>query len=298
MDGGNNFSSWNIDGDISVISVSCNGESVVVGTNEGVYLSRDGGAFFTHLNVSLKDERVNSVYIDKTTNLIWVSSFRGVDLLNFDGTFLNSWGVGEGLSSPFVNSAIPTPLGGFITGTSDGLTIRYPGGESLYNRSLIDDHSYGASTLWIDNKDQLYYSTDKGFYVSGIRGENFKLKNKNSGLKSNFIFKAILDKDGNGWAATPYGVAVSNNKQLSFFRNFSKTNGLDAGAVFDLYVDLSDDIYLATANGIYLKKIVENKIEFEQLKGSEDVTVSTLFVDSLGVIYAGTSRGLAELSLE
>lgn len=127
---------------------------------------------------------------------------------------------------------------------------------------------------------------------------------QNAGFSPNTIGTVFgKDRNGNLWIAT--GSDASDSRLIRYrngaFRTFTENEGSPPGWTRDLFIDDSNNLWLAnTANGLLkLEDVNSEKLSFTRYGVTEGLSsnaVLSVTQDEFGRIYAGTGRGLDRLT--
>jgi ligand-binding sensor domain-containing protein len=114
---------------------------------------------------------------------------------------------------------------------------------------------------------------------------------KRRGLGSNSIRKVLVDKNGNIFAATSAGLAISRDGGESYL-NYTTNNGLGSNDVKSVAIGPEGNIYVATNNGVAMSSDGGNSYT-NSVKGLVSPLVHEVFVGSSGRVFVGTNSAMS-----
>jgi signal transduction histidine kinase/ligand-binding sensor domain-containing protein len=269
-------------------------QTLWVGTaSEGLYHIHDGHADHYGAAQGLTGDEVHSIYEDREGNL-WITTDKGVDL--FRDIPVVSFSSTEGLTGGGEVSAVLArndnsllvglrgPLAAIrsdsvaLTTIADGRPI-----QNVY--ALLEDHLGG---VWLGiNRTVMVYQLGSFFEIKGQDGSRLGQIGK--------IFSLTEDIDGNIWA-----IAYEDPKNITHLLRIRdrrvqqdiETTTLVPHAHF-LGADPAGGIWIGTGDGKlahYLNGAAS--IVSEGPSGAPAVMMFSFSVDSAGVVWGATSRGL------
>lgn len=282
--------------------ISCD-KDVLIGTNNGLFkynhktntISRASSASES-LNVfSLHKNRDGRVFVGTDGTGIWTYNNDTEQLLPFDG-----YSTDFDLSYGKVISIDEDQNGNIIAMFfQKGLVVFPPLNDCFHYHPISpkgDGKNANCITSMAIDKDSNYWIATDGCGVFTTNG--MKLSSAysvNQGMRSKLVQDIILDKRNTPWIAT-YGGGVQ------YYENGSWTYGkgdwlseLKTQYVMTFHYDKKNDcIYTGTnGDGIYIIYILEHRIEHLLFTFEFNPWITSLFLDSEGTLWMGTSRGLS-----
>lgn len=287
----------NVDEDLySVATSPVNKNIIVLGSENAIFITRDGGKHFEKVFVVKGDDsKVNDILFDfsqhdkiyfATDAGMYVTDNLGKTMEKVFSKYKDEGGYVNALSLYEYNNSI-------YLGTEEGL---YKVGKELYDFRINQGIPRGAiiSDVRLIDNQEVIVATNKGVYLSQVDKINAfrrtfisrnsqELNHRNipqcfavSGIKSEIIYLGTSDgvfvsKDrGNSWhKVDAFGLTGLNVRALEF----NKTD--------------FNELFIATDNGLFKYKI-ENKIVDKIMKGD----VRDIFSDDRGNILLATDSGL------
>lgn len=291
--------------------------SLWFGTCLGV--CRYDGKTFTNFRTGqgLWNNYIYSVIEDKDGNL-WFGTYGG-GVSRYDGKSFTNYTTSQGLSNNNVRCILEDKAGNLWLGT-------YGGGVSRYNGKTFTNYttSQGLSdnVVWNiaeDKSGNLWFGTYAG--VCCYDGKTFTNFTTSQGLSNNIVRTIAEDKAGNLWFGTDGGVSVLRKERLErlmnktgkgntqpcnelIFENFTTKKGLADDNVLGILEDSSGNIIIGTNLGFTILKgglglsgqsFAKEGIEYYNQKTGypiNDIANHAMFLDSHGIIWAGTSDKL------
>jgi signal transduction histidine kinase/ligand-binding sensor domain-containing protein/DNA-binding response OmpR family regulator len=230
---------------------------------------------------------VRSLYEDNEGSL-WVGS-SGSGLLRLrDGKFV-PFGLPEGLQGNVAWSITPRAAGGIWVGTDAGVS-NYVGGafqhftppkgfETVRVRALLEDRK---GVLWVGTDGAGIYSRDGGRMTAF---------NRQNGLSGNTVRAIHEDRDGRVWVGTDVGLDVIDKTKVTSMQTMLGVPG--PTVVRLIHEDVAGAMWVATdTHGLFL--IDAHRVRRLGLRdGLPSVQVTAIYEDERGVIWLGTTQGLA-----
>jgi len=256
-------------------------------------LSRFDRKTFTTITTKtgFPNNSILSSFEDNAGNL-WFGTYGG-GVLYFDGKKFTNYTENQGLQDNVVRCITQDKKGNYWFGTyGDG--ISYFDGKTFTNYSLEQGLLYDdVYCMLIDKNENLWVGTYGGG-VSCFNGKTFTNYTKAHGLGNNQILNILEDSQGNLWFGTA-GAGVSKFDGKTF-TTYTTENGLCDNFITQILQDKEGRIFMGTNWGICAitgwngkQPIIEN---FNTRTGWQikDVNTgqNTMFLDSKGVIWAGT----------
>jgi len=219
---------------------------------------------------------------------LWVGS-SGNGLLRLrDGKFV-PLGLPEGLQGNVAWSVTPRAAGGIWVGTDAGVSS-YVGGafqhmtpphgfETVRVRSLIEDRK-GA--LWVGTDGAGLYARD---------GSHETVFNRKNGLSGNTVRAINEDREGRIWIGTDVGLDVVDKARVTSMQAMLGVAG--PTVVRLIHEDLAGRMWVATdTHGLFLID-AHHVRRLGLTDGLPSAQVTAIYEDERGVIWLGTSGGLA-----
>jgi signal transduction histidine kinase/ligand-binding sensor domain-containing protein len=268
-------------------------QTLWVGTeSQGLYHIHDGHADHYGAAQGLTGDEVHSIYEDKEGS-VWVTTDRGVDL--FRDIPIVSFSSTEGLSGSDLRAVIArndnslwVGLRGAlatILGDSVSLTAVADGHPIQDVSALLEDHS---GQVWVGiNRTVMVYQLGKVSEIMGQDGRPLDHIGK--------LFSLTEDTDGNIWA-----IARDQPKRLDHLlriRDHRVQEDIQIASLVPkahfLGADPAGGIWIGTGDGklVHYLNGVANVVSSGP-GGAAQVLVFSFSVDSAGVVWAATNRGL------
>jgi signal transduction histidine kinase/streptogramin lyase len=282
--------------------------------SNGEGVSKYDGNYFTNFNKSqgLNNNRVHRI-LEDNTGILWLCTYGGVSM--YDGKKFTNLTTLQGLVSNAVRCIVKDKKGNFWFGTEKGLS-KFDG-KAFYNFTFKQGLPSNNVRDMIEDEDGiLWLGTHEGGLVR-YDGKTFVTLDTKQGLVNNYIFNLTEDSKGNIWVCTGNGgisilrkTAREKLKNISeiktgdkLFEDFTTKEGLSDNIVYDAVEDKEGNIIIGTNLGLTLikgglepqKSILKEKIEYYNWKNGypvKDVNTQAMYVDSKGIIWAGTGDKL------
>lgn len=264
--------------------------------NKLTYLTKEDG---------LPSNRVTRVIEDDSSNL-WFGTGGGIS--KFDGKSFTNYSEKDGLCSEMVSNLFIDSKGIFWIGTWGGVCkfdgiqfkifpIPYPKVETKINPDTKD----WITSIAEDAEGNIWFGRD-GYGASKFNGKSFVHFTTKEGLNSNNVQSIVPDNEGNIWIGTrvaekdnadtekQFGQGGLNKYDGEKFIHFPERKGLSENDVYEIYKDLSNDLWFSTrSNGVY-------KLEKKEFV-NYDVPTSTMsfLQDNEGNIWLGCAGGLYKI---
>jgi signal transduction histidine kinase/ligand-binding sensor domain-containing protein len=268
-------------------------QTLWVGTlSQGLYHIHDGHADHYGAAQGLTGDGVHSIYEDKEGDL-WITTDKGVDL--FRDIPIVSFSSTEGLRGSEVSAVMARNDNSLWVGLRGALAVIRPDSVSLTTTAdgqpiedvyaLLEDH---LGQVWLGiNRTVMMYQLGRFFEIKGPDGRRLDHVGK--------ILSFTEDIDGNIWA-----VAFDDSKRMDHLlrirdrqvRQDIQIASLVPRAHF-LGRDPAGGIWIGTADGKlahYLNGVAN--IVSNGRSGSPPVMMFSFSVDSAGVVWGATNRGL------
>ena len=267
-------------------------QTLWVGTDsQGLYHVHDGHADHYAAAQGLTGNEVRTVYEDREGN-VWIATDKGVDL--FRDTPIVSFSSTEGLGD--AAAVIARNDGSVWVGRKAALAIIR--GDSISLTTVADGHPIqNVYALLEDRLGQVWLGIDRTVMV--YRSERFSKITGQDGRPLDHIGKIVSfteDIDGNIWA-----IAFEDSGHLDHLlriRDRRVQEDIDLSSLMPrrahfLGADPAGGIWIGTGDGKlahYLNGVV--KIVYPGNSGGSRLTMFSLLVDSAGIVWGPTNRGI------
>jgi signal transduction histidine kinase/ligand-binding sensor domain-containing protein/CheY-like chemotaxis protein/HPt (histidine-containing phosphotransfer) domain-containing protein len=228
-----------------------------------------------------------SLYEDNEGSL-WVGS-SGNGLLRLrDGKFV-PLGLPEGLQGNVAWSITPRAAGGIWVGTDAGVSS-YIGGTFQHVTPPHGFESVRVRSLLEDRKGALWVGTD-GAGVYARSGSQETVFNRKNGLSGNTVRAINEDREGRIWIGTDVGLDVVDKAKVTSMQAMLGVAG--PTVVRLIHEDLAGRMWVATdTHGLFLID-AHHVRRLGLADGLPSSQVTAIYEDERGVIWLGTSGGLA-----
>jgi ligand-binding sensor domain-containing protein/serine phosphatase RsbU (regulator of sigma subunit) len=279
---------------------------------EGGGVSRYDGKSFTSFTTAqgLANNNVNSILEDKSGN-IWFGTDAG-GLSRYDGKSFTNYTTEQGFPNNYVHSILEDKMGNIWFGTEGGGVSCYNGKSFTSYTTAQGLASNRVNSILEDKSGNLWFGTDGGG-VSLYDGKSFTNYTTEQGLANNTVTSILEDKAGNIWFGT-YGGGVSRYDGKSF-TNYTTEQGLPDNTIMHVMLTKEQNIIFGTNFGVAVlvyytpntqeknKLPAQNNTSNEELKNYvpvfeiynsktgypvKDVNTNSMYLDSKGIIWAGT----------
>jgi ligand-binding sensor domain-containing protein/signal transduction histidine kinase/CheY-like chemotaxis protein/HPt (histidine-containing phosphotransfer) domain-containing protein len=228
-----------------------------------------------------------SLYEDNEGSL-WVGS-SGNGLLRLrDGKFV-PLGLPEGLQGNVAWSITPRAAGGIWVGTDAGVSS-YIGGAFQHVTPPHGFETVRVRSLLEDRKGALWVGTDgAGLYARD--GSHETVFNRKNGLSGNTIRAINEDREGRIWIGTDVGLDVVDKAKVTSMQAMLGVTG--PTVVRLIHEDLAGRMWVATdTHGLFLID-AHHVRRLGLTDGLPSAQVTAIYEDERGVIWLGTTGGLA-----
>jgi hypothetical protein len=256
----------------SVLKLSNN--EVLVGTSQGIYKTNDGTNF---IYTALSSSTIRCMNQKPSGELFAGTSGQGVYLSTNNGT---SWEQ-AGLSTSYVRSITFSVNGDIYASTWGGVYHSTNNGSNWVSIGLS---TLDVSEISFDSNGNLFAATWEGVYKSSNFGTTWdllgfsELINWSVRVIDNYVF---VGRDGNG-------IIRSTNGGIDWQ---TLNQGLTAARVWDVKLDLNNNIFAAVSGGGF--KSTDGGNTFTEILTSTQATrVWNFCIYSANDIFAGTSKGI------
>ena len=181
--------------------------------------------------------------------------------------------------------SLPTTRNIYLGMETQGLLLALDGGTTL-TRSVDGLGDLNIEDIFVQN-GIIYVATWGGVSISKDDGKSFT--NHTKGLLNHKILSIVVDKKQTIYAGpVAGGIAISKDGGKTFT---SYIHGIGRNSAKDIFVDNEGIIYVAVGMRVCISR--DGGITFESaVDGLGGRRIEAVFVSD-GIIYAGTSRGLA-----
>ena len=302
----------------------CSNGSILVGSNHGIFLISSGTHTIEHFdlkNISashLNSNDVTCVFEDKSS-ILWVGT-RGGGLCTFDRStrkyerYSNEADDNQSLSNDFISVLYEDRSGIIWVGTSwNGVN------EIVKNKYYFkhvypvsnDNKSLNSNLVWAfmqDGNDKIWIGTEKGINILNRKTNTFTYMHSSPGAKNSLAGSKIRtifrDSHNDIWVATESeGVSRLKNGNPSQIKNYTHNptdpQSIPNDAITNITEDSAGKIWMAT-RGSGICSLDPNTGKFTVISNRPGVnnslssnTVWSVFFDSHGRLWAGTSNGLS-----
>ncbi|MEM7161903.1 MAG: two-component regulator propeller domain-containing protein [Bacteroidota bacterium] len=266
-----------------VMAIGVSEKDVYVGTDiAGLWHFKDG--IFTFIE-SLPFDKVRSLTV--IDNFILIGSNEGLFRYFFE---TNEWDIPfPSLSEKRVQDIMIDQNNILWIGTYEGLYVHE---TSLEHYSTEDGLiSNRIKKIHQDNKGNIWVSTKYG--VSKIGGKNILNFDESNGLSNHDIKSVFCDLEGNIWmASNGSGIFKFSGEHIYTYTKDEQKYSRQALCIIE---DGNEDLWLGSFNeGLYAEKQKGFDL-FNTENGFPDNTIWSGIEDQNGVLWFGTSNGLARI---
>lgn len=182
----------------------------------------------------------------------------------------------------------------------DPLTKNYHLNQGQTIRELVEDEN---GFIWIGLPDEGFSVLDP---VTGNIRQFEHDYNNNSGLTNNSVYHLHLGSDGNLWVSTfGGGVNIFDRKEqtFKFLRDKNTNQSLVSDLVYCIKERVPGEYWIATEYGITMYFADDDRYEHYQQSnavkvGLNENRIREIFIDSRGIVWAGTESGVEKFALQ
>lgn len=178
-------------------------------------------------------------------------------------------------------------------GTSNGISVYNNGNWTTYTTSNSNLISNSIAVLFVDSQDNVWIGTTSG--VGKFNGSTWSsLTTSNSGLSNNSVRSLAEDNQGNIWFGTSGNGA--DKYDGSNFTNYNTSDGLAHNFVQGISQDNNGSMWFGTSLGVSKMTSGGSWTTYDDNNSnitSDALNINDLTVDSTGLIWGGSSKGLS-----
>jgi ligand-binding sensor domain-containing protein/two-component sensor histidine kinase len=268
-----------------VTAIVENARGLWLGGNQGIVLMRDGAPFeYFNTGDGIPNNLVRALLSDRAGNL-WLGTNGG--LSRWEGGRFVTLPVDRTDEEDWVRSLFEDREGDLWVGMNSALNRFRDGNFSVYGRSegLPSDqptavHQDRSGEIWV------------GFHDAGLvafHGGDYRHYTKANGLASDEIFAIRDARNGDLFVTTRGGISRMHR---GHFSSDEVPDPLGRTVVYDVLEDSREDLWAATASGVYRKKNGAWQAVLRSASATSAHTIS-LTETADGNVWAGTfSNGL------
>lgn len=249
-----------------------------LGTENGVYVLRDGTFVHVPFGVEVKDPYVNVILEDRE-HTIWVGTSSG--LLKKNSDEFEFFRLENRQTDPAVISALVDSDGSIWVGSDSGLfRLKNDAVRKFTSENGLSNNS--INRLYRDAQDNIWMGTEEG--VTLLSHGSFVFFDSHTGLLNDEVLDVFEDSHHRILAATTTGVSAVTEGGISPLVTGADLSGQDANAVTE---DHLGNIYVGTSSGLFRW----DGWHVTCLLDSFGVT--DLFTDREGRVWIGSTRGVS-----
>jgi signal transduction histidine kinase/ligand-binding sensor domain-containing protein/DNA-binding response OmpR family regulator len=269
----------------------------------------NGNLFFNHLTVNngLSQNSITSILQD-SKGLIWIGSYDGLNRFDGFSTIVKRHDPGKpnSLTENRILCLAETKDGEIWIGTEGGgINLYNPGSECFINYTEEKNNLPSNNIFCIcpDTSDNLWIGTGKGLtFVNRNNKKNIRFKHIEL---PGGVLKICADQKGNLWLISNPGLYLlhipSAAKEEKFY--LIPIDMFLHTYIYTVFCDSSDNVWIATFNGLFQIKNKEKKLHpvdlYATIFAKKNVIIRTMVEDRDGNIWIGTEKsGLFKLSFD
>ena len=250
----------------------------------------------------LDGSRIRSVIRDSRGRL-WISTWRSVGLLCYDGHSVTAFTAEDGLLSDRVRAVCEAEDGAILAVVTGGVNVIRDGRVTAgwgEKDGIANSESLTAAVA--PNGDIILGSNGGGIYVVGKDGAVRCIDTKD-GLSSGIVMRVKYDANNHVfWLVTSNSIAwMTEDYQVNTVRGFPYPNN------FDLYENSRGDMWILSSDGIYVvptEELLKNgeikPVHYGIANGLPCIATSNSYSEltEAGDLYIAGSAGVAKVNLE
>lgn len=288
-----------------------------IGTQEGLSVfdpARFTAVAYRHDANNRKSLNKNSIYsiFEDTHGSVWVGTYYGGANVSYayqtDFTVYQNNPNRSSLSDDVVSSIVEEPSGnpaqpGFWIGTEGGglnFFDRQKGQFTAYKHDPNDPGSIGSNLVKVvyrDRKGGIWAGTHGGglnlLDPRRKRFQQFLFKPKDAASLNSEVLAVLEDSQGRLWVGMQLGLKLFKNTQppLEAITTSEIQKSLEQHQVKVLMEDSEKNVWIGTSGGVFLKKPDADAPEFFDKISLKSSSVTCLYEDAKGRIWAGAYQG-------
>lgn len=264
------------------------GSKIYAGTNDGIYVSIDGGATYTKRFQAISYPYYNWVSkVRVVGRMVYVATSDGLLISSDKGYTFAAKTTTDGLGSNYVNDLYVTGTTIYAaTGsngtTAGGLAISTDNGQTFINKTTTDGLISNAVYSVAVTGTTVYAGTNIGLSISTNGGSSFTLNRTTAnGLFSNYVQNIYLKGAGVMYLATNQGVSISSDGGTTFTKHQPAAWNISAGALTAVY-EKSGTVYAGAYPSFF--QSTDSGVTWRQ-QGLPAARVQKMVVAGNGTLY-------------
>jgi hypothetical protein len=212
-------------------------------------------------------------------------------------------------SPTFATCAVVDAVGNLVVGSEDQGVLSYT--PSTGKWSVLEGGGQSGQSVYalaVDQKGRLWAGRQNGGVTvyNGAESKTYAEFGRDAALPGSHVYAiATSPADGDVWIATDHGLARWSDS-AGTWRYYTRAEGLPTDQFRALAFDRDGDVYLASAcEGVVIGRAADKFTRWEQATGPQDMPLiphgpgipsnltNCVLVDARGIVYLGTTRGLA-----
>lgn len=300
-----------------------------------IWLTTENGLYFfdkrkqefrqIFLQKNLTNQMMQSLFIDKQHNVMWIGTYRK-GLYQIQPSIFKNVSFSEDKIDEVASALAEKRDSLLCIGTDQGNIYRVNKGAYGQNKEKVLGGKRQIKKIFVDSKNnrwvcsytdlsvlkpngriRTFFSGNATRDIVETKEHNYWLATDHSGLllinqnleisarldaknglSANFIMAITKGKE-NVYVATKKGVDVIKNNKI--VKKYNTENGLISNLVFNTYEDSNDVLWVATIGG--LSMIKDDKItNFDRSSGLEDERIFDVVEDDLGFLWFPMVKGI------